>query len=229
MYVQDRQLGSTLPWHPRQEQEQEQTPLSSRFDDALPVQCNSNAEQSQGMDRPDLVDSTVASNTPAVGVDTSSHSLAATDNNHVAATLKAIELKILVVDDSKANLKFLVRHLRQAAAQIQLQQSYRVALELAEELDGSTAVARVDAAALEGRPFHMVFMDNTMTEMHGPEAARCMRQKGFSGIILGVTGNVLQKDVAEFLQAGADHVMPKPITTADVVGMIQKMIAKEDF
>eukprot|EP01036_Dinobryon_divergens_P030629 gene30629-39902_t len=223
MYVLNRQLGPTSLWQP-----QEQALLGSRRDDTVPAKLIINTEQSPGLNGQDP-DSTVASSTP-VAVDSSTHSLlvAATDS-HVAATSRSIDLKILVVDDSKANLKFLVRHLRQAAAQIQLQQSYQVVLEIAEEMDGSTAVTRMDAAALEGRPFQMVFMDNTMTEMHGPQAARCMREKGFAGIILGVTGNVLQKDVAEFIQAGADHVMPKPITTADVVGMIQKMIAMEDF
>jgi CheY-like chemotaxis protein len=64
--------------------------------------------------------------------------------------------------------------------------------------------------------------------MHGPEAAKCMRSKGFAGIIVGVTGNVLQKDVAEYIQAGADHIMPKPITTAEVVEMLQTMIVRLD-
>lgn len=149
------------------------------------------------------------------------------------SSMRRVDLKVLAVDDSKANLKFLVRHLRQAESQLfqfqfQLQQPLQVvvALELVEELDGTAAVASVDAAAVQGRPFQMIFMDNIMKEMHGPEAARCMRQNGFTGLIVGVTGNVMQKDVDEYIQAGANHIMPKPITTAHVAGMIQRMVSR---
>ena len=46
--------------------------------------------------------------------------------------------------------------------------------------------------------------------MRGTEATRRIRDMGFVGIILGVTGNVLDDDVAEFKSQGADEVLPKP-------------------
>ena len=63
-----------------------------------------------------------------------------------------------------------------------------------------TVVVSLITACAEDRPFRMVFMDNTMMDMHGSEAAtRCMRQNSFGGIIVGVTGNnnVMPMDITE--------------------------------
>ena len=46
--------------------------------------------------------------------------------------------------------------------------------------------------------------------MRGTEATKRIRDMGYSGIILGVTGNVLDDDVKEFKMHGADEVLPKP-------------------
>ena len=46
--------------------------------------------------------------------------------------------------------------------------------------------------------------------MRGTEATKRIRDMGFAGIILGVTGNVLDDDIKEFKMHGADEVLPKP-------------------
>ena len=38
-----------------------------------------------------------------------------------------------------------------------------------------------------------------------------MRESGFKNLVVGVTGNVLDDDVIEFQDAGADIVMGKPV------------------
>ena len=43
------------------------------------------------------------------------------------------------------------------------------------------------------------------------EATKQLRAMGFKRLIVGVTGNVLEDDVAEYLAAGADLIFPKPI------------------
>ena len=50
-----------------------------------------------------------------------------------------------------------------------------------------------------------------MPVMNGVTAAKHMRQQGYPYIIAGVTGNVLDDDVAEYLDAGADIVLAKPV------------------
>lgn len=117
--------------------------------------------------------------------------------------------KVLVVDDSLLNVKVMVRIIRQFHESVHA--------DISEANDGTVAVELIRAAALEGAPFDIVFMDNVMTLMNGPEAAELMRSDGYMGLIVGVTGNVLPRDVLGYLAAGANHVLPKPIE-ASLVG-----------
>jgi CheY-like chemotaxis protein len=50
-----------------------------------------------------------------------------------------------------------------------------------------------------------------MPKMIGPEATRQMRALGYTGLIVGVTGNSLQADIDFFLESGADRVFIKPL------------------
>jgi CheY-like chemotaxis protein len=47
--------------------------------------------------------------------------------------------------------------------------------------------------------------------MEGPDATSLLRKAGYSGIVIGLTGNVLQDDVDHFLRSGADAVLSKPL------------------
>ena len=49
-----------------------------------------------------------------------------------------------------------------------------------------------------------------MPSMNGPKAANKMRDLGYVGVIIGVTGNALPEDIQEFLEHGADGVLSKP-------------------
>ena len=52
-----------------------------------------------------------------------------------------------------------------------------------------------------------------MTTMHGPEAIRIMRERlDYKGLIIGVTGNFEDKDIAKLIGSGADGVITKPLT-----------------
>ena len=66
-------------------------------------------------------------------------------------------------------------------------------------------------------------MDNLMPVMDGVTAARHMRQQGYPFLIAGVTGNVMEDDIAEFLDAGADIVFAKPVRLNSLMKLI-KMI-----
>lgn len=49
-------------------------------------------------------------------------------------------------------------------------------------------------------------------EQNGIEATRLIRERGFKGCVVAVTGNAMDDDVKEFLDAGADAVVTKPMT-----------------
>jgi len=47
--------------------------------------------------------------------------------------------------------------------------------------------------------------------LNGMEAAKLMRSAGYQHLIVGITGHVLDDDIHEYLIAGADVVLKKPL------------------
>jgi CheY-like chemotaxis protein len=80
-----------------------------------------------------------------------------------------------------------------------------------EAVNGQDAVERIRKALDEECSFDLVLMDYQMPVMDGPSAAQAMREMGYKGPIIGVTGNVMSKDVNTFLSKGADTVLFKPL------------------
>eukprot|EP01036_Dinobryon_divergens_P042023 gene42023-biopygen33699 len=89
---------------------------------------------------------------------------------------------------------------------------------ITEAKDGAEAVERMKEAMEPGNmPFHFVMMDYQMPVMDGPSAAKAMREMGFSGPIIGVTGNALPSDINHFMSSGANKVLVKPIVSAEKI------------
>lgn len=110
------------------------------------------------------------------------------------------QLDVLIVDDSKTNRKMMERLI--------ISDGHNTF----EADDGDTAVAAVEARMHEKQSFDVILLDNEMPRMKGTDAARKMRELGFCGIILGVTGNTLTSDIEEFRACGVDRVLSKPLT-----------------
>lgn len=51
-----------------------------------------------------------------------------------------------------------------------------------------------------------------MPRMDGMQTTHELRAMGFKGLIIGVTGDATEEDIRTFKEAGADAVLPKPIT-----------------
>lgn len=49
-----------------------------------------------------------------------------------------------------------------------------------------------------------------MPNMGGIEACKYIRELGYLGLILAISGNVIPEDIHEFLDAGADYFIGKP-------------------
>ena len=109
---------------------------------------------------------------------------------------------VLVVDDSGLNRKMLCKLLR------------TVQCTMEEADDGLKAVERVKARMAQGigsnRMYDAILMDFVMPNMDGPSATHAIRALGYSGPILGVTGNTLESDVIHFVKCGANAVLAKP-------------------
>ena len=63
---------------------------------------------------------------------------------------------------------------------------------------------------------HIVFIDNIMPNITGTLATKLLRGLGYNRLIIGVTGNGLEKDVEEFYQSGADHIFIKPFSKGNM-------------
>jgi len=111
----------------------------------------------------------------------------------------ARDVRALVVDDSHLNRRMMCRYLKGRCQST------------AEASDGREAVTKVETALLVGQPYNAVLMDYDMPNLNGPGAARQLRLNGYVGLIIGITGMTDPSDVEEFLTAGADFVLSKPV------------------
>jgi CheY-like chemotaxis protein len=117
--------------------------------------------------------------------------------------------KCLVVDDSLPNRKMLVRLLERAGHTCLSACNGQEAIEI---MDADFTASKNDK---DHDPIDSILMDYEMPVLNGPDATKLLREKGYDDvIIIGVTGNVLVDDIKYFTLAGANKVLPKPVTLA---------------
>jgi len=110
-------------------------------------------------------------------------------------------MNILVVDDARMNRKLLTRLL---------------------ESNGHTCGQAengqdlIDVVKTNMVKYDCILVDYEMPVMNGPEACKNVREMGYTGFIVGVTGNLLPEDVGYFMDCGADAVLPKPFKYDDL-------------
>ncbi len=115
---------------------------------------------------------------------------------------QALPLRILCVDDAKTTRTLLKKLLKK--------RTKAEVIDVAE--NGQVAV---DAVAARGVGYYsLILMDKEMPVMDGYEAARNIRKMGYRRTMLGVTGNALLADVAEFKRHGVCRVLTKPVDAA---------------
>lgn len=61
-----------------------------------------------------------------------------------------------------------------------------------------------------------------MPAMSGVEVARAVRALPSDVFIVGCTGNALREDQEEYLNAGADAIIPKPVSQTAIVGQLSQ-------
>lgn len=114
--------------------------------------------------------------------------------------LEERSLRVLVVDDSAMTRKILTKLMKSLGH------------ECCEADDGSVAVEMMRLAMQTECVYDVILLDNEMPIMKGRDAVRIIREMGFRGRVFGVTGNVLQSDISDFVTNGADLVILKPMT-----------------
>jgi CheY-like chemotaxis protein len=126
---------------------------------------------------------------------------------------KANPMRILAVDDSNVNRKVLAKALGFQGHDV------------TEADNGQRAVEICLQATEEEDPFEVILMDSCMPELSGPEAARVMRSRGVKALIIGLTGNTSAEDTDEYMAAGADAVLVKPMDMKKLQSTIDELKA----
>ena len=63
-----------------------------------------------------------------------------------------------------------------------------------------------------------------MTNMNGPTSCKEIRSVGYTGIIIGVTGNITTEGVINFKMNGADQVLKKPLDVDELIQIVNSML-----
>lgn len=130
----------------------------------------------------------------------------AVSNNEVGAMTPAIspakkakdgqpQMRCLVVDDDNMTRKLMSRMLSKMGHKIDQAENGKLAYEMLRSLHVEDIANQYD----------IVFLDNQMPVMTGVECTRELRSIGCPIFICGATGNALQDDQQEYLDAGADR------------------------
>ena len=118
---------------------------------------------------------------------------------NVVSDAKSHNTRVLVVDDVLSNRMMTGRVLE------------RFGFEVDYAEDGQIAVDKC-----QDRSYALIMMDNMMPVMTGKEATEVLRKQNYRGLVVGLTGNVLDEDLEEFRESGCDEVITKPLDVPEL-------------
>ncbi|KAJ1458261.1 hypothetical protein M885DRAFT_96678 [Pelagophyceae sp. CCMP2097] len=137
------------------------------------------------------------------------------NSGNVAAASGARQRFALVADDVHINRKLLARVLQKEGFDCDHADT------------GAAAVEVYRQAAASGKAFDLICMDAVMPVMGGLDATKIIRADGYTGLLVGCTGNALEEDIRDFIAAGADHVLTKPISIQKLRSLYKERRAKD--
>jgi CheY-like chemotaxis protein len=77
--------------------------------------------------------------------------------------------------------------------------------------NGKEACDKAMASLAEGRPYDVILMDMQMPKMNGCQAAQWLRKHDWQGPIIAVSIHATNKDHEEFVKAGCNSYIAKPV------------------
>lgn len=147
-------------------------------------------------------------------------------------------LNILVVDDSAPNRKVLRRLLlshqhrvMEAGDGLEFLNLMEESFVLAAKAEGETRDGIMRPLTSEQvsklKPhYDVILMDHFMPQKNGSEATAAVRQRGYNGLIVGLTGHMMPEDVEHFKSSGANDVLPKPLKIDDLKQIVTRFFDK---
>jgi PAS domain S-box-containing protein len=98
-------------------------------------------------------------------------------------------------------------------------------------INGLEAVAMVEEATRNGRPFELILMDMQMPELDGLAATRRLRQRGYGAAalpIVALTANAYAEDIQACLAAGMQEHLAKPVRVRDLTDVLSRLVPGGD-
>jgi signal transduction histidine kinase/CheY-like chemotaxis protein len=167
-------------------------------------------------------------------------------NAYKLPTDKILEdMSVLVVDDSPLNRKMLIRTLKQhrigksfesindglkllhhigVGTRSQVSESNNESNNNAEIADGQENI--IPPGTLK-KKYDVILLDNHMIDMNGSEAIKILRDAGYDGLVVGLTGSAMDEDLNTFCAAGVDYALPKPFIIDDFIHTMRNNFATQ--
>ncbi|KAG9043908.1 hypothetical protein FS837_008985 [Tulasnella sp. UAMH 9824] len=141
-------------------------------------------------------------------------------------------LEVLVVDDDAMTRKLMARMLTRNGCVVETAENGKEALDKVVQAKNPFTFApnqpgersrRVQTPYLqeEEPKYDVVFLDNQMPVMSGVDMVRQLRGLKRKDFVVGVTGNALKEDQNEYLDAGVDAVLTKPVKEASLKNFLR--------
>jgi CheY-like chemotaxis protein len=116
--------------------------------------------------------------------------------------------RVLLVEDDPATLNLVTLMLTKIGCKVEVARNGKEA---------------VEKYAINAGDYDVIFMDILMPEMDGIEAAKAIREKGFSAIpIIALTASLNADDVEKYREAGIDDFVAKPFHRKIVHEVLEK-------
>ncbi|KAI0058853.1 hypothetical protein BV25DRAFT_1918961 [Artomyces pyxidatus] len=144
-------------------------------------------------------------------------------------------LHVLVVDDDSLTRMLMNRMLSRLGCKVSTAENGDIALQMIlgpdgfkpppnvsfsdEMVENVTGEQRLQNELVRSK-YAIVFLDNQMPVMSGLKAVSRLRELGRKDFVVGVTGNALLADQEEYLEAGVDHVLTKPVLERSLRNML---------
>lgn len=118
-------------------------------------------------------------------------------------------MKVLLAEDAPMNQMLISRFLELSGAEVEVAQ------------DGLEAVRM----ALTGG-HDLILMDVQMPRLDGLAATRMLREKGYTGPIVALSGYVMPEDCAQSLAAGCDAHLGKPVRREELIRQVRACVTR---
>ncbi len=119
-------------------------------------------------------------------------------------------VRVLLAEDGVDNQLLITTYLRHAGIDVTVAD------------DGRAAVAAMERAMAEGKPFALVLMDMQMPVMDGYAATRQLRAQEFDQPIVALTAHAMAGDREQCLAAGCSDYVAKPLSRAGLLAAIRR-------